>query len=576
MTTRLLIEPEYASALRQAGLAEFDALMRVPCGPPASRHAHRETVPIEIPVDGRVRRFFLKRVFRVPFEHAFLPCLRLSAPYSQPMREWEMIAELAGAGLPVMRRVAVGERRRCGLPSSALLLVEAVAPRHTLEEWLVPGFPPAGRLSDADRRRLYFGLGELIWRLHIQGFTWPDIHVKHIFAELGRHEGLVAWRFALIDVERMRRGPARLVNDAGLSGLKALNELMRLHDSARPLHVSALDRRAFAAGYAMGPVRKVAGAVDMRRLVAVTGDAPRLPVGYVHPRARGLDSLEGFQASVDTAAALRNAGLDSMDRVFALPCGDELDKPGLDAYRHRARLTLGNGETGGTYYLKRYVQPPLREQIRRMIEARARRGTAWRERHYAKRLAEIGIGTIRVAAFGEEMQGRWERRSFLLTAEVPGESLERLAARALAEPASRPTAREKHAIIRELALVARLMHSHHLYHRDLYLSHVLLSRDSQNRPILHIIDLGRMIEEPARENRWRIKDLAALEYSSPAGLISRADRIRFLRWYYTGTAGPEVEGECRNRMRYDIPRIQARARRMARHDARRGRGALTP
>src|SRR6185436_15249348 len=159
MQTRFEIEPEYADALRAAGLADFDALMKAPAGPPTSKHRHRETVPIEFDVNGKRQRFFLKRVFKVPGQHSWRPWLRGKPGYSQPAREWDNIKMMEGAGLPVMKRVAVGERRKFGIPVQAFILVEDVGMQWTLENWLIPGFPKPPDVNNFDTRQLWFELG---------------------------------------------------------------------------------------------------------------------------------------------------------------------------------------------------------------------------------------------------------------------------------------------------------------------------------------------------------------------------------------------------------------------------------
>jgi hypothetical protein len=163
------------------------------------------------------------------------------------------------------------------------------------------------------------------------------------------------------------------------------------------------------------------------------------------------------------------------------------------------------------------------------------------------------------------MKGIWERRSFGLTAALDGESLEKLVDRWKANPDSAPRPRERQEIIRQLALTVRLMHAHELFHRDLYLAHVFLTRNSDGQPVLRLIDLARMIERPWNPHRWTIKDLAALAYSSPSPPVTKADRIRFLYHYLGDCAVGDKKPVV---LRY-LGKIEARARRMARHDRRR-------
>ncbi|HKQ48661.1 MAG TPA: lipopolysaccharide kinase InaA family protein [Phycisphaerae bacterium] len=582
MKTLFHCEPEYVAPLRAAGLLDFDFLMNVRGGPPSSVHAYRETVPLEILVDDRPRKFYLKRVFKIPGKHSVAPLFRRRPNWSQPRREWEILAILAEAGIPAMKRVAYGERRRMGLPVQALLLVEAVPMPFTLENWLVPGFPRPIELPVALRHRLTNDLGRLVGLLHTSGFSWPDIHPKHIFArppdenKSSRH-----WEFCLIDVERMEGG-------GGLEGplfeftasyvpndKRAFDDCRTFFNALRPLQVTSADIRRFWAGYCYllrhmyrKEVRSRPYASQPMPNLIELESLPRLPDDYEHPHAAPLERRDQIQIDPQAASSLGRLGLRAIDDVFAYRGGQDLGKPGLAAFRERSRIELSEGNgCAKAYYLKRYDSPPLADQLRRIQEFRPSRSTAAREVHFIKRLAQIGIPTLRTIAYGQEMAGIWERRSFVVTAELAGQSLEKLVAQGTADPALLPAPAERREIIRQLGLIVRLMHAEGLYHRDLYLAHVFLSRNADGQIVLRLIDLARMIENPWNPHRWAVKDLAALAYSSPSPLVTRADRLRFL-YHYLGDRGKE---EKKNEARHYVIAVDAKVRRIARHDRKRRR-----
>jgi heptose I phosphotransferase len=216
-------------------------------------------------------------------------------------------------------------------------------------------------------------------------------------------------------------------------------------------------------------------------------------------------------------------------------------------------------------YMKTYLRPPLREQLRRIWETQRSHGAAWREVHFARKLARLGIPTLHPIAFGERMRGIWEQASFAMTADIKGESLENLARRAETDASAMPSWRERVEIIRQLALIVRRLHENKLFHRDLYLSHVFLKRNTEGAIVLQLIDLARMLENPLNRGRWQVKDLASLEYSAPPKLVTRADRLRFLYDYQLDSA------HSRGVARRLIRAVLARTRRMARHDASRAR-----
>ncbi len=284
--------------------------------------------------------------------------------------------------------------------------------------------------------------------------------------------------------------------------------------------------------------------------------------------------------------------------------GESLTKPGLASWRQRVRLVVGSRgvgsdqpqdsfrpdaspdhrlqtgatpdhrlETGATQtgatpdcehnqtvYLKRYDRPPRSASAaaqRSGWPARSIAGIEWAVLHA---LADGGIPSIEPIALGEAFDGRRERCSVLLTAAVPGESLERLVVTHPEEIA----ARRRALIAATAALVARL-HGMGLVHRDLYLSHLFADLDAPGDLSVRLIDVQRVFR-PARWRlgRWVVKDLASLNYSAPEELVSRADRVRWLR-AYVGVS------KLSARDRRLIRRIVAKTRRIARHDERRRR-----
>jgi heptose I phosphotransferase len=266
-------------------------------------------------------------------------------------------------------------------------------------------------------------------------------------------------------------------------------------------------------------------------------------------------------------AALHVAGLDTAEAMFAWTKGVPLSKANLAPHRRRWRIDI-TGEAGDrVYYLKQILKPGLVEQIRRIWSGSRRHATAERERYFIDRLSTLHVPTIRCVALALQMTGWWERRSALLTEQVQGESLERW----LPREWERTPRRRRTALIRQVAAAARKMHEAGLYHRDLYLSHLFVEWKTPDEPIVRVIDLARMIERPFLEQRWRIKDLAALHHSAPVDRVSRSDRLRFLRGYAPHLDHPKQRRSRHAKFRDWIARIEARTARMRRHDLKHGR-----
>ena len=587
MTTRVTIDPEFEPSLAAAGLTRFDAIMGASGGASTSRHKHRETLPIEIRIDGSAKTFYLKRVFKVPRKHALLPLLSLKQPFTQPSREWENCRALEAAGIPVMKAAAWGERRWCGLPVQAFLLVAAAPMPDSLENWLVPGFPRPGDLNAELRDQLLFELGRLVGKLVAAGCRWPDISGKHIFAaqRANPYENR-AWEFGLIDVETMAGMHQRCEgnrNDSAEELRRGIIKNLRiLLKSLKPLQASEQDLERLWQGACGGITHSAGGPAltdieDARhaaQLISIDRYPRRirLPDDYEHPRTMPRARLSGMMVDARAIPWLEAAGLASFKDVFRYSSADNLDKPNLAAHRERIRVeaTNGHGEKR-TFFLKRYSRPPLGEQLRRMWEWRFRRGSSHREAYFSKRLGLLGIPTIHCSAAGESLKFIFERRSFLITDEIRGRSLEQMTREILAKAEALPPWEDRREIIRQLAQITSLLHEKRLFHRDLYLSHVFLTRNDDGAIVLRLIDLARMIEKPRMADRWIIKDLAALAYSSPAALVTRADRLRFLYDYLPGPATEKGREAYERRIGRIIRKVRSRVRRMARHDESRTR-----
>ncbi len=358
MKTLFEIEPAYESALRAAGLADFDAMMNVKTGDAHGWHRHREAAPLEIEIDGEPRRFFIKRVFKIPPKHAFWPLFRGRLGRSQPWLEWHILGELHAAGIPAMRRVAFGERRACGMPRQAFVLVEAVPFAHTLEDWLVPGFPKPAALSAESLARLMRDLGTLLGRLHGEGFNWPDMVAKHIFAAPDSGATPEQWAFSLIDVERMARSPDRATDVQ-----QRRRDLKGLRKSLRPWPLDRRNAAAFVSGYRAGLAQASRAAAscaekEVERFIDAD-DLPRIPDDYEHPRNASLTRGGRIFADARYMPLLQRAGLGGFKEVFAFEGGESLRKPGLQSWRDRIRFEVeDNCGVRCGFYLKRYINPP--------------------------------------------------------------------------------------------------------------------------------------------------------------------------------------------------------------------------
>ena len=131
----------------------------------------------------------------------------------------------------------------------------------------------------------------------------------------------------------------------------------------------------------------------------------------------------------------------------------------------------------------------------------------------------------------------------------------------------------KRRLILELAGIARRFHAANLTHRDFYLCHFLVCPVEGKDPVVHLIDLQRVIHHRRGiRQRWLVKDLGALLFSSWPGpgtriaspVLSRTDAMRFAHAYF-GVKHLSADQKAVARLAID------KARAIARREPRRRR-----
>ena len=251
------------------------------------------------------------------------------------------------------------------------------------------------------------------------------------------------------------------------------------------------------------------------------------------------------------ADCFRKIGLESIDDVFKFAGGENLTKENLASFRQRIKFQTENPKT--TLFLKRYKNIPALKQIDNWLSRQRRISTMDCDRRPAEILSRLGINVPKTVAFGVQWRGVFEKRSFIITEKVPNaESLEN----------KLPSLffRDRIKFIENLAAFVSKFHKTGFRHRDLYLCHIFC--DDAGR--FTLIDLNRVFKPMILGEKFLVKDLAQLYYSSPGSVITRADRLRFYL-AYTGKAKLSIG----DRMR--LGSIKSKAKQMAKHDRKHNR-----
>ncbi|MHC5083300.1 MAG: lipopolysaccharide kinase InaA family protein [Planctomycetota bacterium] len=267
----------------------------------------------------------------------------------------------------------------------------------------------------------------------------------------------------------------------------------------------------------------------------------------------------GFFADPAFLPQLKESSLATMDEVFAAR-GEDINPQFLPAHRARMRLTLA--PDGPVVYLKRYDNPPKSEQIKNWIEHKHRATTDVYDWQPIAHMERNNIACPHTIAYGHEWNGLFEKRSFIIIQELAGaDPLEEKLPDCLTIPATTPAAvKERKKFIHHLSDFVSQFHATGYRHRDLYLCHIFLDTDGK----FHLIDLQRLIKPILFSERYRMKDLTQLFYSTPGDCINRTDRLRFFLRYLN----KQKLSTCDRLL---IKRIVAKAHRIAKRDKKRNR-----
>jgi tRNA A-37 threonylcarbamoyl transferase component Bud32 len=256
-------------------------------------------------------------------------------------------------------------------------------------------------------------------------------------------------------------------------------------------------------------------------------------------------------------AGLEKVGFTSINAVFAFQAGRNLTKNNLASHRSRIEFQIESPPT--TLFLKRYNKPPVLTQLKNWLAREKRISCAYAEYESAQKLSALGVNTPRMVAWGEQWGAIFEKCSFVIIEQVNnGESLEKRMPVFFDGPATYENLKMRREFIRQLATFVKKFHDTGFCHRDLYLCHIFRTGEGA----FCLIDLARAFRPSLFGSRYRVKDVAQMNYSAAGGLFSNTDRMRF----YFAYAG---KSKLTSQDKSFIKRMIHKTRRIARHDVKR-------
>ena len=230
-------------------------------------------------------------------------------------------------------------------------------------------------------------------------------------------------------------------------------------------------------------------------------------------------------------------------------------------FRTITKIELPNGGKMATFFLKRHTGAVKPFEMLRTLFSGFSLSWGRKEWEVIEAFRRSGIPTLTPVAAGEKIS-LFRQESFLMTQELSGfQSLEQFLRNYFSPPLAPAKMLEKRAIIKEVSELTKKMHSAGINHRDFYCCHIFIRLPDNGHREWCILDLQRADRRRWLRNRWIIKDLAALNYSAPARIITRTDRLRFLVHYLDG-----IDSVRQNS--FLIRQVMRKTLRISRHDVK--------
>ena len=199
------------------------------------------------------------------------------------------------------------------------------------------------------------------------------------------------------------------------------------------------------------------------------------------------------------------------------------------------RQTMRFQLAGKAYYRKLHTGVGWREIIKNFLQLKTPVTGASNEWYAINRVRELGLDSLNPLAYGSRGFNPAKKLSFLVTEEL-SETFS-LAKYAEQWPSNPPPYGERQALIRKVATIARTIHQAGINHRDLYICHFLLDISAETKktplePRLFLVDLHRAQMRASVPDRWQIKDIASIYFSSLDIGLTKKDVYLFLTVYF--------------------------------------------
>jgi len=274
-------------------------------------------------------------------------------------------------------------------------------------------------------------------------------------------------------------------------------------------------------------------------------------------RQEFIETSQSFFLGSGYVKAFEKLGLTSFDALFSFNSGKDPGGSSLPEYRSRLEFKISDPDK--TLFLKRYNRPDALTQIKNWFWHNTRKSTMSFDLDPGDELTRAGIKTPKTISYGEQWGVFLEKRSFIITEELPNaESLEQKLPDCFEDRSKPENLRQQRNFIEQLGQFAKKFHDTGYRHRDFYLAHIFYSDDGT----FYLIDLQRAFKPRILAERFRVKDIAQLYYSAPGSAFSKTDRLRFYKSY---SGKKLLDGRDKTFIRKVVRKVNWIARREIKH-----------
>lgn len=196
---------------------------------------------------------------------------------------------------------------------------------------------------------------------------------------------------------------------------------------------------------------------------------------------------------------------------------------------------------GKGFFVKIHRGVGWKEIFKNLLQFKLPVTGAANEYNALKKLKALNIPTMESAAFGERNSNPAAKESFLITRELTDvATLEDWGA-------ENPVSPLRSRLIRATALSSGAMHRAGINHRDCYICHYMLDKNTTEQfiPTLYVIDLHRAQIRDKVPYRYWVKDVAGLLFSAWSAHLTRKEALRFVRTYSGRKLKDELKANAR-------------------------------